>query len=148
MPIPPIPRWLNEGLARVFDREVAAGRFLVDQELADRHRAHWHEGNIQTFWAGISYHIPGEDSDLSYSLGEILVNLLSVKWSDFPEFVQTANWRDAGQDAAINFLNKDLGEILGGFLGDGNWRPQRKAIAELMNARKKPADDGAKQSSH
>ena len=136
----PIPTWLNEGLARVFDRQVSRQRFLVDRELADRHRAHWNEMNIQAFWAGKSYHVPGEESDLSYSLGEILVNLLSEKWTDIPEFVKTADWRDAGQDAALNLLNKDLGEVMGGFLGEGKWRPQRKAIAEYL--KQKPSKTG------
>ena len=139
----PIPRWLNEGLAKVFDRQVARRPFLVDRELADRHRTHWNEINIQAFWAGKSYYVPGDESELSYSLGEILVNLLSTKWEAVPEFVKSADWRDAGQDAAVNILNQDLGEVLGGFLGPGNWRPQRKAIAEYLNLRQKSAKDGA-----
>jgi hypothetical protein len=134
---------LNEGLAKVFDRQVARRPFLVDRELADRHRTHWNEINIQAFWAGKSYYVPGEESELSYSLGEILVNLLSTKWEAVPEFVKSADWRDAGQDAAVNILNQDLGEVLGGFLGPGNWRPQRKAIAEYLNLRQKSAKDGA-----
>ena len=143
----PIPLWLNEGLAKVFDRQVARRPFLVDRELADRHRTHWTEVNIQAFWAGRSYRVPGEESALSYILGEILVNLLSSKWETIPGFIKAADWRDAGQDAAVNILNQDLGEVLGGFLGSGNWRPQRKAIAEYVNYQKKPAKDGANQSS-
>ena len=77
---------------------------------------------------------------MSYSLGEILVNLLSEKWTDIPEFVKAADWRDGGQDAALSLLNKDLGEVMGGFLGEGNWRPQRKAIAEYL--KQKPAKSG------
>jgi hypothetical protein len=76
--------------------------------------------------------MPGDDSQLSYSLGEILVNLLSEKGADFIEFVKAADWRDAGQDAAVNFLGQGLEEFLGGFLGPGNWRPQRKAIADSL----------------
>ena len=128
----PIPLWLNEGLAVVIERHVARRTFLVDRELADRHRSHWNEVNIQAFWAGKSYDVPGDESELSYSLGEILVTLLSEKGPDFADFVNAADWRDAGQDAAINFMNQDLGEVLGGFLGAGNWRPQRKAIADCL----------------
>jgi hypothetical protein len=35
---------------------------------------------------------------------------------------------DAGQTAALEILGADLGEIAGTFLGEGNWRPQRKAL--------------------
>jgi hypothetical protein len=110
---------------------------IVDYELADRHRTHWNEANIQTFWAGKSYDVPGDESELSYSLGAILVMLLSEK-AGFADFIKAADWRDAGQDAAINVLEQDLGEVLGGFLGPGNWRPQRKIIAECL--KRKPEE--------
>jgi hypothetical protein len=58
----------------------------------------------------------------------------------FVEFIKAADWRDAGQDAALNFLEQDLGEVLGGFLGPGNWRPQRKAIAGYLLGRPVEAD--------
>jgi hypothetical protein len=32
----------------------------------------------------------------------------------------------------VSVLNVDLGDVPGGFLGPGNWRPNRKAIADLM----------------
>jgi hypothetical protein len=131
-----IPLWLNEGLAVVIERLVVRRNFVVDRELADRHRNHWNETNIQAFWAGKTYDAPGDDSQLSYSLGEILVGLLSEKGADFVEFVKAADWRDGGQDAAINFLNQGLEEFLAGFLGPGNWRPQRKAIAENLKIKK------------
>ena len=90
-------------------------RFLVDGELADRHAAHWTETNIQAFWAGRSFDDLGEESELSYSLSQILVNLLWEKGPDFIAFVKNADWRDAGQDAAVNILAQDWGEALGGF---------------------------------
>lgn len=127
----PIPLWLNEGIATFVQRKMASTReFIVDHELADRHRSHWNETNIQMFWAGKSFNVPGDDSELSYSLGQILVTLLTQDNPDFIEFVKQADWRDAGQDAAQSILGQDLGDVVGGFLGDGNWRPQRKAIAE------------------
>jgi hypothetical protein len=55
-------------------------------------------------------------------------------------FVQAARWEDAGQDAALNILSKDLGDVAGTFLGQGNWRPSRKAIADYH----KPKDDKGK----
>ena len=44
-----IPLWLNEGLAVLIERTVARQPFIIDRELADRHRTHWNEINIQTF---------------------------------------------------------------------------------------------------
>jgi hypothetical protein len=133
----PIPLWLNEGLAVMIEGQLSRRPLIVDYELADRHRTHWNEANIQTFWAGKSYDVPGDESELSYSLGAILVMLLSEK-AGFADFIKAADWRDAGQDAAINVLEQDLGEVLGGFLGPGNWRPQRKIIAECL--KRKPEE--------
>jgi hypothetical protein len=128
----PIPRWLNEGIACVIQTQMSGRQFILSREMASRHAGHWNETNIQTFWSGKSYHVPGDDSELSYSLGEILVRLVSDNGANFTDFIVHADWRDAGQDAALNVLSKDLGEVLGGFLGPGNWRPQRKAIAEQL----------------
>ena len=97
----------------------AAG-FCRGRELAERHRNHWNEGNIQRFWVGKTYDEPGDGSELSYSLGEILVTLVSEKGTAFAGFVQAADWRDAGQDAAVNFLGQGLEEVLAGFLGPGD----------------------------
>ena len=131
-----IPLWLNEGLAVAIEKLVTRSPFYLDQDVADRHGNHWNETNIQGFWAGVTYNSPGDDAELSYSLGEILVNLLSEKGQAFSSFIQAADWRDAGQEAALNFLGQDLGESLNGFLGQGDWRPRRKAIADYW--RKKP----------
>jgi hypothetical protein len=130
----PIPIWLNEGLAVAIEGLAERRSFVLSREMAERHRNHWNEKNIQVFWAGKTFNIPGDDSELSYSLGEILVNIISDKGTDFIEFVKAADWRDGGQDAAINYFGQSLEEFVGGFLGPGNWRPQRKAIAENLKA--------------
>jgi hypothetical protein len=128
----PIPLWLNEGLAVTIEKRMTRRPFVMDRELAERHRNHWNETNIQSFWAGRTYDEPGDGSQLSYSLGEILVALLSEQGPAFAEFVRAADWRDAGQDAAVNFLGQGLEEVVSGFLGPGDWRPQRKTIKELL----------------
>lgn len=137
-----LPRWLNEGLAVRVEKELGRNvgfrgvqrpEDVLDQRLALEHRAFWKEQNIQEFWAGISYLKPGRSNKLSYSLGHIMVELLAVNWADFLSFVQNADPRDAGQDAALKCLDRDLGETLARFLGLGEWRPDRKAIADLWN---------------
>jgi hypothetical protein len=128
----PIPLWLNEGLAMLSERLAGQRILVMDGDLADRHRRHWNETNIQAFWAGTLIDVPGDDSELSYSLGEILVSLLSESGAPFADFITHADWRDAGQDAAINWLEKDLGDVLSDFLGPGNWRPERKAIKKCL----------------
>lgn len=140
-----IPTWLNEGLAQRLERNIGwtmggGARFqpvILDRDLAQEHYAWWNEENVQGFWAGTSFYGPDEGNKLSYNLGEILVELLSNNWGQFLDFVQNADPRDGGQDAALKCFNRCLGETLGGFLGPGNWRPSRKRIAALWELRRK-----------
>lgn len=144
-----LPTWLNEGLSRRVERELirrmyggwgtatAARTPVLNADLAEEHLACWNEQSIQEFWAGTSFYGPGEINKLSYSLGEILVELISTNWGDFLDFVKNADWRDGGQDAALKCLNRSLGDVAGTFLGPGDWRPRRKAISELWEKRKK-----------
>jgi hypothetical protein len=121
---------------------VIAGleRFSLDHDTSARHLTFWSPSNIQEFWAGTSWRQPGESSELSYSLAEILMQLLLGDWRDFTQFVQNAHYSDAGQTASMDYLGKDLGEVIAGFLGAGNWQPNRKAIADLL---KPHAEDSA-----
>jgi hypothetical protein len=130
-----VPTWLHEGLAQKLEHRAGSKRFALDRELADEHLAHWNEQTIQQFWSGASFYGPDEGNKLSYSLAEILTNLLSDDWKSFLQFVLHADYRDAGQDAALQILDRNLGDAVGEFLGPGNWRPQRKIIAEHHNKR-------------
>jgi hypothetical protein len=105
-------------------------------ELAERHIGFWTEKNIQSFWAGTSFCEPGDANQLSYSLAEVFVKLLSEKGDRqaLCAFLQAANQDDAGQTAAIDILSADLGQIAETFLGEGNWRPQRKAMIGCWEA--------------
>lgn len=152
----PLPSWLNEGMAMTLQRLIAPPARALGQsdqdaffsasidwrpplmwdELAERHFAFWTEQNIQAFWAGTSFYKPGDASELSYSLAEVLVKLLADRASapTFRDFIRSAQQDDAGQTAAMNILGADLGEIAATFLGEGNWRPQRKAMIEIWDA--------------
>lgn len=131
----PLPSWLNEGLAVVLDRSAATWRqTMLDQELRDRHLAFWNPENIQKFWSGVSFGEPGDSNELSYSLAEILVKLLLSLSKEFVAFLKEAHWEDAGQTAALAVLGTDLGQTAATFLGEGNWRPNRKAMVDCWKA--------------
>jgi hypothetical protein len=135
----PLPLWLNEGLAMTFQRAVATAHHpLLDRELKERHLAFWNLENIQEFWAGVSFHKAGDSNELSYSLAEIILNLVLEQRGDWSAFLKQANWGDAGQTAAIECLGVDLGKVMSTFLGDGEWRPRRKAMVTLWDSAKKP----------
>lgn len=130
-----LPLWLNEGLAEFFSAAVKEShRTVLDHELRERHFAFWNTENIQEFWAGVSFHKPGDSNQLSYSLAEIMLNLLLEQRGDWSAFLRQAHRNDAGQTAAIECLDIDLGNLMGIFLGEGNWRPQRKAMVLLWES--------------
>jgi hypothetical protein len=151
-----LPLWLNEGVAVTLQKEVAPQAKALDQsdrealssamsnwrpsvmwdELAESHFAFWNEMNIQSFWAGTSFYQPGDSNSLSYSLAEVFLKLLSERGNapTFRAFLRAPKWDDAGQTAALDILNVDLGEIAATFLGEGNWRPQRKSLIACWEA--------------
>ena len=134
-----LPIWLNEGVAVVLEKEITPARGrqrapVMEHELAERHFAFWNEQNIQSFWAGTSFHEAGDSNELSYSLAEVLVRLLTEKGKPFLDFLNQAQGDDAGQTAALEILGTSLGDIAGTFLGEGDWRPRRKAIVDCWKA--------------
>ena len=140
-----LPLWLNEGLAVVLDRAAAVWRqTILDHDLRDRHLAYWNAENIQKFWSGVSFGDPGDSNELSYSLAEIVVNLLVGQSKEFGAFLKQAHWDDAGQTAALDVLGADLGQTAGTFLGDGNWRPNRKAMVACWNAAQAADEKGSR----
>lgn len=127
-----IPAWLNEGLAQAIERSLTHRPYRLDHDMMDRHRTFWNSQNIQEFWLGKSFHDP-QANELAYDLSEVLVQLLGQDWESLLGFAEKADWRDGGQDAALRTLGKCLGETVGGLLGEGNWRPNRRAIAALAH---------------
>jgi hypothetical protein len=132
-----LPLWLNEGLAVVFDRTAGQRRPILDDDLRDRHLAFWNAQNIQKFWAGVSFREPGDSNELSYSLAEIILNLLLSESKEVMAFVKQADWKDAGQKVAVELLGTDLGQTMATFLGEGNWQPDPKVMAEVWGAAEK-----------
>jgi hypothetical protein len=133
-----LPLWLNEGLAVKFQRAIAGShRPVLDYELKERHLAFWNPENIQEFWSGVSFQKSGDPNELSYSLAEIMLTLLLEQPGDWGAFLKQAQWGDAGQTAAIECLGTDLGAVMATFLGEGDWRPRRKAMVTLWELSKK-----------
>ena len=114
---------------------------LMWEELAGRHHAFWNEENIQSFWAGTSFEENQESQELSYSLAEVLVHLPGENREAFLEFVSRAQFDDAGLTAALDCRGVCLGERAGTFLGEGNWRPVRKAKVDRWNAAKRQQEE-------
>jgi hypothetical protein len=121
----PSPRWLGEGLAVTMERRIGGNQFgRLDRELQQKHTRHWTPETIPSFWTGQAfYDEDGEIVRLSYSLSEILVDILV---QDFPrpkfaEFLAQAHARDSGQNAANQCFGINLGQLVSTFLGPGDW---------------------------
>jgi hypothetical protein len=133
-----VPTWIHEGMAQRLEGFVIGRGFLLDREMAARHYEYWDAERIQKFWSGASFYGPDEGNELSYHLSQVLIEILAKNWNDFLSFVQAADIGDAGQDAALKILGRSLGQTLEDFLGPGEWRPQRRAIAAHFEKMKKP----------
>ena len=62
------------------------------------------------------------------------MNLLLSQSKELAAFLRQADWEDAGQTAALDVLGADLGQTAATFLGEGNWRPNRKAMIACWKA--------------
>ena len=125
----PLPNWLNEALAMRMEQAVCASEiFLLDQEIYDKHRAHWNEKTIQQFWTGESWMIPGDSFELSYNLAQILWRKIETELSAprdaILQFISEAQAEDAGETAFQAIFELSLGELVMDFLGDGPWTPE------------------------
>lgn len=146
----PLPRWLDEGVAIMLQKQIGDvpppeswsqmeavwsvqsqwSPPVLSAEMAERHHAFWDEEKLQGFWAGTAFNEPGDASELSYSLAEILTQIITQDYANWRDFVARAQWGDAGQTAALDCFGAGLGEIAGTFLGEGEWRPVRKELVK------------------
>ena len=115
-------------------------------EITVRNRIHGgiKKTAIQEFWSGVSFYGSDERNELSYSLALILVELLGANWDPFLDFILRADYRDGGQNASLEALDRCLGETMAEFLGPGNWRPQRKIIAAHQRRAQRADPTGAR----
>jgi hypothetical protein len=132
----PLPVWLNEGLAMLFEQDVAGGfRPPVTREGADLHRSYWNAATIQEFWRGDSFSNP-EVQELAYGLARILLDFIVTDLQptppDFRDFVLHADRKDGGEAAARNFLGVELSDLVSTFLGPGKWAPKNELISAKL----------------
>lgn len=132
----PIPRWLDEGLARVMERKISGNASgWMDDDLLKKHHNHWTSETIQPFWKGEAFNnMDGEITRLNYSLAEILVDFLMQDCPNHLEFIAQAHHQDAGQAAAEKSLGITLGDIAAKFLGPGDWTPKNLPPKDSRNS--------------
>ncbi|MAS93959.1 MAG: hypothetical protein CMO55_12260 [Verrucomicrobiales bacterium] len=124
-----IPIWLNEALSMRMESATGTGHgFYMDEELHDRHVAHWNAETIQQFWSGHSWEIPGDSFELSYSLATVVFRILEVdvsrSWDELKTFLTQAKRDDAGEQATRAIFDLSLAEVIEAFLGEGDWAPK------------------------
>ena len=141
-----LPLWLEEALAQLMEKEVAGhDYFILDYEKKLAHQQHWNAETIQQFWSGDSWSIPDEGFGLSYNLAQIFLRNLMVdrraSRAKLAEFVNNADWRDAGQQAMNQVFSLTLGQLAAEFLGPGDWEPDSKRWPGWENKEDLPQDE-------
>lgn len=123
-----LPLWLDEAITATVENDLAGGKpYVLDRDLVRRHHQYWDEEGIQAFWRGESFWFPDEGQELSYHLARFVFHAL-LGIGDGPqltEFVLKARREDAGEAAAQEVFGFGLGEIIGDFLGPGDWVPRK-----------------------
>jgi hypothetical protein len=102
--------------------------FHFNEEVYDKHRAHWNEETIQQFWTGESWEIPGDSFELSYNLAQVLWRKIEVDLAatraEILQFILGADVEDAGEAACHATFDLSLGDLVMDFLGEGTWTPE------------------------
>jgi hypothetical protein len=123
------PLWLNEGLTQMLEFDIVSWRpFELDRDKMEKHAHHWTAGSIQDYWNGRSFFLPGDPQKLSYNLSVVLVRKILTEFApgreSFWEFVRLAKPEDAGDAALREHIGLSLAELVGEFLGPGEWAPR------------------------
>jgi hypothetical protein len=132
-----LPQWIEEGLAQMFEHDMAPRpQPLLDARAARQHKHVWGRRGLNEFWFGDGFYSAGRVQELSYKLEEVLVRLLIEDfrprwfgWDRAPQrrlvaFLRAADATDGGEAAAREHLGMGLGELASRFLGPGDWEPR------------------------
>jgi len=121
----PIPAWLNEGLAVNMEASITGySSYQLNEQKHNKHLDYWDANSIQKFWSGDSFHHPGDASELSYHLAQLIVQSLAEEYEIFIQFVNQADFNDGGEAAAIKVFGGSLGAIIEQVYGEGDWSPK------------------------
>lgn len=132
----PIPAWLNEGAAVNMEKQLVPHyadprhRGSMHQEAGRDRAEFWNAQTIQEFWSGKSFLRPDKGSSLSYDLAEELTRLIARDYDHYRAFMNSADRKDAGIEAAAATLGFTLGDLAGAVLGEGSWEPDPLAWQE------------------
>ena len=131
-----MPQWLEEGLACLFECDMAGSRQLeVNAAMAAEHEAYWGREELDAFWRGEGFSRPTEVQGLSYQLAQILARLLiddsQPRWFGlvrepqrrFFAFLREASQEDCGEAACRKHLGYGIADLAARFLGPGAWAP-------------------------
>ena len=123
-----LPTWLNEGLAVNTEHRLTGGgtRLYTPAEMHQKHLEFWGDAEIQEFWSGKSFLRSDDGNMLSYDLARIIVEQTAADWNAFRQFALAAKWEDAGEYAAKEHLNVDLGAYVCSMLNkapSATWAP-------------------------
>jgi hypothetical protein len=120
-----LPLWLNEGMAVTLEEMIAGvPHAAINEQTLAEHRAYWNPELIQKFWSGESFSQSDEGAGLSYALAQLLVLNLGHDFPRFREFAVGADHSDSGEAAALQVFGVGLGDLIAGFMGEGDWEPQ------------------------
>lgn len=120
----PLPIWLNEGLAVVMEDVLANKRLYLNDEVYAEHLKYWNAETIELFWSGESFYGSDEGQSLSYTLAHVLMRNMSADYAALRQFCTHASFEDAGEAACQEYLGCSLSQLVGAFLGEGDWSPR------------------------
>jgi hypothetical protein len=128
----PIPLWLNEGMAQLFEAGATGGVAVDVHEMRATMRSYWNAETIREFWSGSGFQRQDKGQSHCYYLAMILARELSFDMPDLRKFIREAHWNDAGEAAMRRIFGFSLGELAADFLGDGDWGPHGKDEAPVL----------------
>jgi hypothetical protein len=141
----PIPLWLNEGIAQLAEISVTGRHYSRTEEILETIDVFWSSQTIQEFWDGSSFGRPDEGQMHSYHLALVLTRKLTGDITKFRRFVLAAQAADAGDSALVSVFGFSLEDLVGDYLGDGQWKPNspNKSLQPTATAVTLPADAGS-----
>ncbi len=109
-----IPRWLDEGLAKLIEQEVTGtASFRVTKEGFATLVEFWTSADLGIFWSGEIFERGDGSENFGYELAEIVVRNLAAQGKDkLQEFIREAKRADGGAKAANLIFDVDLTDLV------------------------------------